>query len=92
MLRFGVLREQMAGFTSDEPAPGTDDRYRMCVPYPINLTLSAADVAADFTLHVAGIADYAYFSPGAPCKDLLVSSSLRRPSPHNSPAYANATR
>ena len=67
VLRFAVFRERMAGFMSDEPAPGTDDRYRMCVPYPVNLTLGAADAAADFTLHVAGIADYAYFSPGAAC-------------------------
>ena len=91
MLHFNVLREQMAGFTSDEPAPGTDDRYRMCVPYPVNLTLSAADAAADFTLHVAGIADYAYFSPGAPCPESFVSRSLRRPFPHNIQACASAT-
>ena len=85
VLRFNVLRDQMAGFTSDEPAPGTDDRYRMCVPYPVNLTLSAEDVAADFTLHVAGIADYAYFSPGAPCSACSNSVTLKSALPVQQP-------
>jgi hypothetical protein len=64
-LRFRVLRELMAGFNAERPAPGTDDYYRMCVPYPVELALSAAEAAADYTLHVGGITDYAYFSPGA---------------------------
>ena len=64
MLRFKVLRELMAGFNANEPAPGTDDYYRMCVPYPVELFLSASDATADYTLHVSGIADYTYFSPG----------------------------
>jgi len=64
-LRFRVLRELMAGFNAERPAPGTDDYYRMCVPYPVELALSAAEAAADYTLHGFGIADYAYFSPGA---------------------------
>ena len=66
MLKFKVLRALMAGFNANEPAPGTNDFYRMCVPYPVELFLNASDAAADYTLHVSGIADYSYFSPGDP--------------------------
>ncbi|KAK9834817.1 hypothetical protein WJX81_000892 [Elliptochloris bilobata] len=80
VLRFRAHHELMFGFNSDEPAPETSDKFRMCVPYPVTLTVSTADAAADFTLHVAGLADYAYFSPG----------SLHRPLRHQGPVGGDA--
>ena len=49
---------------ANEPAPGTDDYWRICTPYPFDLWLSVADAAHAFELRIDELESFAYFSPG----------------------------
>ena len=62
---FRVYKELMFGEEANEPAPGTDDYWRICTPFPLELTLPAADAARAFELHIDELESFAYFSPGA---------------------------
>lgn len=50
---------------ADLPAPGTNDVYRVCTPFPFeaNMTLSAAQ--HDMELHIDNFEAFVYYSPGA---------------------------
>lgn len=50
---------------ANEPAPGTDDYWRICTPYPFDLWLPARDAARAFELRIDELESFAYFSPGA---------------------------
>jgi hypothetical protein len=53
------------GLCADLPAPGTNDVYRVCTPFPFeaNMTLSAAQ--HDMELHIDNFEAFVYYSPGA---------------------------
>ena len=50
---------------ANEPAPGTDDYWRICTPYPFDLWLPARDAGRAFELRIDELESFAYFSPGA---------------------------
>jgi len=50
-----------------EPEQGTKaERKRICVPFPIELSLPNGEAFGDFEIHVEGWKNFAYYSPGAP--------------------------
>ena len=49
---------------ANEPAPGTDDYWRICTPYPFDLWLPARDAGRAFELRIDELESFAYFSPG----------------------------
>ena len=48
-----------------EPEQGTkEERRRICVPFPFELSLPNGDALGDFEIHVEGWKNFAYYSPG----------------------------
>ena len=54
-----------AGACADLPAPGTNDVYRVCTPFPFEANLTVAAAQRDMELHIDDFEAFAYFSPGA---------------------------
>jgi hypothetical protein len=49
-----------------EPEMGTEEeRARVCVPFPFELSLPNGEAGLDFEVHVEGWKNFAYYSPGA---------------------------
>ena len=51
--------------TTDLPAPGTNDVYRVCTPFPFEANLTATAAQRDMELHIDNFEAFVYFSPGA---------------------------
>lgn len=52
-----------------EPEQGTkEERRRICVPFPFELTMPNSEALADFEIHVDGWKNFAYYSPGELCQ------------------------
>lgn len=41
-----------------------EERKRICVPFPFELSMSNAEALGDFEIHVEGWKNFAYYSPG----------------------------
>ena len=41
-----------------------EERKRICVPFPFELSMSNAEALTDFEIHVEGWKNFAYYSPG----------------------------
>eukprot|EP00884_Botryococcus_braunii_P010128 jgi/Botrbrau1/19116/Bobra.0077s0029.1 len=60
---FKVFKEEMYSEIA-EPAMGTlEERIRVCVPYPIELNLTAQEAYKDFEIRIGGWKNFAYYSP-----------------------------
>ena len=63
-----------------EPEQGTEEeRRRICVPFPFELSMPNSETLGDFELRVEGWKSFAYYSPGESPPDLSLGSR-RRPS------------
>lgn len=51
---------------ADLPAPGTNDVYRVCTPFPFEANLTLAAAQRDMELHLDNFEAFVYFSPGVP--------------------------
>ena len=58
-----VLDER--GARADLPAPGTNDVYRVCTPFPFEANITATAAQRDMELHIDNFEAFVYFSPGA---------------------------
>lgn len=60
-----------------EPEQGTaEQRKRVCVPFPFELTLPNSETLQDFEIHVDGWKNFAYYSPGESPSSLFASNLL----------------
>jgi hypothetical protein len=76
---FKVYREQMF-INIVEPSMGTlEERTRICVPYPIELNLTASLAFKEYEIHVDDWKHFAYFSPESLHKPLLAEVKTQEP-------------
>ena len=61
-----------------EPEQGTkEERRRICVPFPFELSMPNSETLGDFELRVEGWKSFAYYSPGESSPDLSLGSRRR---------------
>lgn len=58
-------QSEKRGARADLPAPGTNDVYRVCTPFPFEANLTATAAQRDMELHIDNFEAFVYFSPGA---------------------------
>ena len=58
------VQSHKRGARADLPAPGTNDVYRVCTPFPFEANLTVTAAQRDMELHIDNFEAFVYFSPG----------------------------
>ena len=61
---FKVYKELMFDEEAEPEQGSKEERRRICVPFPFELTIPNSEALGDFEIHVEGWKNFAYYSPG----------------------------